>query len=327
MTSSVLYAGDRVHLQGLLNRPELNGKEGILKEKNLQSERWTVKLSEDASEVALKETNLQLVLLDGISLRQKLPCKPSFHPGHFLRDKSHLMVDGYVQTVAEKEPPKPVAKPKPKPAVKKTTCACVQTEEVRQDPIRKSRTSVSIGGMPLLGKKGGDGPLESAGDFELVGKDSSRCRKCGQNLPQKQWREIKPSPLAGNDLAFIKAEVCGYTYEMVVDTGSQITVMSEPLMRKLKLMDKLDRTSSGTAHGAGSTNILGDIRRMKVKINNSLDLTMDLTVIQMGVPMLLLGQNQMRKYKCVIDIDRDCIVFGGLGGIEVPFVQNPKGLG
>lgn len=326
---AVFYAGDRVTACGLVNRPELNGQEGILKVQDPESERWTVKLTEDASEIALKEVNVELVLQAGINLRQRLPVKPPFQCSHFKKDKTHLLVQSSVQTEDEAEPKKPAPKPKakPPPAAKKVSTA-IATTQTEEEPAKKpvSRTSMSIGGMPLLGKKGGDGPLEAPLDFELVGKDSSKCRKCGKTLPKKDWKDIKPSPMAGNDLIFVKAETNGGTFEMVIDTGSQITVMSEPMMKKLRLEDRLDRSRSGVAKGAGSANILGDIRKQKIKIHN-LDLVFDFTVVQMGVPLLLLGMDNLRKYRCIVDLDRYCVVFGGCGGVEIPLVQYARGLG
>merc|ERR1712183_749662 len=119
--------------------------------------------------------------------------------------------------------------------------------------------------------------------------------------------------IAGNELIFVKAETSGVGFEMVVDTGSQITVMSEPLARKLKLMEKITG-QKGVVNGAGSTNILGDLKKQRVKIHN-LDLTMDFTVVNMGVPLLLLGMDNLRNHRCIVDLDRYCILFGGCGGI------------
>ena len=36
--------------------------------------------------------------------------------------------------------------------------------------------------------------------------------------------------------------------------------------------------------------------------------------------LLILGMDQMRRFKCVVDLERDRLVFGGAGGVDVPFL-------
>eukprot|EP00401_Gymnodinium_catenatum_P006777 CAMPEP_0117511688 /NCGR_PEP_ID=MMETSP0784-20121206/28638_1 /TAXON_ID=39447 /ORGANISM="" /LENGTH=548 /DNA_ID=CAMNT_0005307371 /DNA_START=80 /DNA_END=1723 /DNA_ORIENTATION=+ len=59
----MIAAGVRVRLHGLLAKPELNGREGVCKERKADSGRWTVALDGNGGEVALKVSNLVLVPL------------------------------------------------------------------------------------------------------------------------------------------------------------------------------------------------------------------------------------------------------------------------
>eukprot|EP00927_Polykrikos_kofoidii_P030161 TRINITY_DN26002_c0_g1_i1.p2 TRINITY_DN26002_c0_g1~~TRINITY_DN26002_c0_g1_i1.p2 ORF type:complete len:485 (+),score=75.39 TRINITY_DN26002_c0_g1_i1:109-1563(+) len=58
----MFVVGSRVRLSGLLNKPELNGKLGICKERQSDSGRWTIIL-DDGGNVALKVANLELLPL------------------------------------------------------------------------------------------------------------------------------------------------------------------------------------------------------------------------------------------------------------------------
>merc|ERR1712007_36690 len=45
----------------------------------------------------------------------------------------------------------------------------------------------------------------------------------------------------------------------------------------------------------------------------------------MQQPLLLLGLDQLRIYRCLVDLERNSLVFGGHGGVEVPFVIASQG--
>jgi len=44
---------------------------------------------------------------------------------------------------------------------------------------------------------------------------------------------------------------------------------------------------------------------------------MDFMVLDAGDKLLLLGLDLMRRYKCIVDLERDVLIFGGHGGVEV----------
>eukprot|EP00929_Paragymnodinium_shiwhaense_P114402 TRINITY_DN82787_c0_g1_i1.p1 TRINITY_DN82787_c0_g1~~TRINITY_DN82787_c0_g1_i1.p1 ORF type:complete len:464 (-),score=111.14 TRINITY_DN82787_c0_g1_i1:65-1456(-) len=58
----MLATGSRVRLHGLQAKPELNGKQGVLKDRKLDTGRWTVAL-DDGADVALKASNIELLPL------------------------------------------------------------------------------------------------------------------------------------------------------------------------------------------------------------------------------------------------------------------------
>jgi hypothetical protein len=44
-------------------------------------------------------------------------------------------------------------------------------------------------------------------------------------------------------------------------------------------------------------------------------------VLQANDPWLILGLDQMRRFKCMIDLDADQLLFGGHNGVAVPFLD------
>jgi hypothetical protein len=107
--------------------------------------------------------------------------------------------------------------------------------------------------------------------------------------------------------------------EMMVDTGAEASVISLQLARELGLEKNVDRRESGIATGVGKARILGKIRNVICTLGH-VEFHMEFMVLDVPGRMLLLGMDQMRKYNCIIDLQRDVLIFGGSGGVEVPLL-------
>jgi len=109
--------------------------------------------------------------------------------------------------------------------------------------------------------------------------------------------------------------------EMMVDTGAQHSVVSYSLAQELGLSDSIDRRYQGVASGVGRAKILGLIRNVVCELGH-VEFLMDFSVLettagQGGDKLLLLGLDLMRKYKCIVDLERQTLIFGGKDGVEV----------
>lgn len=109
----------------------------------------------------------------------------------------------------------------------------------------------------------------------------------------------------------------GVCVEMMVDTGAQSSVISYSLAQKLNLTNRLDRSHQGVAAGVGKARIMGKLRNISC-IMGHVEFAMDFIVLDVQDQLLLLlGLDQMRKYKCIVDLERNLLIFGGIGGVEV----------
>ena len=114
--------------------------------------------------------------------------------------------------------------------------------------------------------------------------------------------------------------------EMMVDTGAESSVISLQLAKELKLESYIDRNYQGIASGVGKARIIGMIRNVVATFGH-VEFRMEFMVLEVPERLLLMGMDQMRKYNCIIDLQKDVIVFGGTGGVEVPMLppdQAPK---
>jgi len=107
--------------------------------------------------------------------------------------------------------------------------------------------------------------------------------------------------------------------EMMIDTGAQTSVMSLPLAKQLRLDRRIDRSVQGIASGVGRARILGHLIGVVCELGH-VEFVMNFAVLDVPDKLLLMGLDLMRKHRCIVDLDKDRLVFGGEGGIYVPFL-------
>ena len=108
---------------------------------------------------------------------------------------------------------------------------------------------------------------------------------------------------------------------MMVDSGAQSSVISITLAQQLGLVNRIDRTQRGIASGVGKANIVGRINNVICTLGaGHVEFNMDFIVLDVTEKILLLGLDLMRRYKCILDLERDVLIFGGSGGVEVPLL-------
>lgn len=103
---------------------------------------------------------------------------------------------------------------------------------------------------------------------------------------------------------------------MMIDTGAQTSVISLALARQLNLTSRIDRRHQGIASGVGHARILGKLHAVPVELGH-VEFPMDFIVLDTTANLLLLGLDLMRRYKCIVDLEREVLIFGGSGGVEV----------
>lgn len=124
-------------------------------------------------------------------------------------------------------------------------------------------------------------------------------------------------------MIYVACEIGEVAVEMMVDTGAQMSVISAPLVRQFALSGYLDTSAQGIAAGVGHARILGKLRGVPVKTGH-VEFALDFSVLDISDNLLMLGLDQMRRFKCIVDLDRKCLVFGGSGGLDVPFLQQAQ---
>eukprot|EP00439_Symbiodinium_sp_Y106_P057293 s1143_g8.t1 len=71
-----------------------------------------------------------------------------------------------------------------------------------------------------------------------------------------------------DELIHVGCEMGNTMVEMMIDTGAQTSVISEPLVRRLQLQGHMDSRFQGMAAGVGTARILGKLRGVPVKMGH-----------------------------------------------------------
>merc|ERR1711871_49198 len=209
---------------------------------------------------------------------------------------------------------------------------------VQPAPVRHEGVSCDICGQaPITGPR-----------FNLRGQNYDLCEKdyC-QLIPEQQasydridtpmqqhdggmTRRSQPASSWGGppqpqrvEMLHVPAEIAGVMVEMFVDTGAQTSLVTLPFARRVGLQDRIDQRYRGVATGVGKAPFLGKLHGVAVRVGH-IEFQMDLMVLGVEEEMFILGLDQMKRFKCICDLENEKLIFGGNGGVAVPFLYEPK---
>jgi hypothetical protein len=121
-------------------------------------------------------------------------------------------------------------------------------------------------------------------------------------------------------MLFVICELEGKAVEMLVDSGASSSVISMTMVHQLGLSHHLNTNVTGQAAGVGAADIVGILENMTVCMGH-VEFHLFFLVLQANDPWLILGLDQMRRFKCMIDLDANQLLFGGRDGVAVPFLD------
>ena len=120
-------------------------------------------------------------------------------------------------------------------------------------------------------------------------------------------------------MLFVACTIDSRKVNMLVDSGASVSAMSLAIVHKLGLQDKLNVAISGACGGVGSANIVGVVENLACLVGQ-VEFRLYFLVIDSELPSVVFGLDQMRRFQCVIDMESDCLCFGGRDGVQVPFL-------
>lgn len=123
----------------------------------------------------------------------------------------------------------------------------------------------------------------------------------------------------------VLCEINGYSVPAIIDTGAQITVMSESCAKRCRLSSFIDTRYFGRAVGVGSSEILGRISDLNMQIG-PIKLESKVSVLRDSRIDLLIGLDILKRFKCNLCLSENILKLRiNDKSIRVPLMQSRQG--
>jgi DNA damage-inducible protein 1 len=146
-----------------------------------------------------------------------------------------------------------------------------------------------------------------------------RLRAVDENL--RQALEHTPEAFGSIWMLYVPTAVNGVKINAFVDSGAQMTIMSEFMAEKCNLTRLIDRRHQGVAKGVGESKITGVVHLATVQMGGVF-LPMRITILESKGMDFLIGLDQLRRHQMCIDM-RACVLRLD-DKTAIPFLSEPE---
>ncbi|CAF1025931.1 unnamed protein product [Adineta steineri] len=129
-----------------------------------------------------------------------------------------------------------------------------------------------------------------------------------QNVQENMEHAVEHAPEVFGHVVmlYINCKVNGHVVKAFVDSGAQMTIMSQACAERCGIMRLVDRRFSGIAKGVGTQKILGRIHLAQLEIEKHYFAT-SLSVLEDQPMDMLLGLDMLRRHQCVLDLHKNVL--------------------
>jgi DNA damage-inducible protein 1 len=130
--------------------------------------------------------------------------------------------------------------------------------------------------------------------------------------------EYNPEAFASVTMLYVNTTVNGRDLKAFVDSGAQMTIMSQICAEACGLLRLMDKRFQGLARGVGQQRILGRIHMAPCVVAGK-HIPISISVLEGDNVNFILGLDNLKRHQCSIDLKDNVLRFGSLD-VAVPFL-------